>query len=192
MSVYNSLNDKALLDAIRQDDEKAFAALFDRYWNKAHVITYSKVRSRDVTEEIVQDIFITLWDKRASVNINNISSYLCTSIKNKAINYIEHNIVQKKYWDYYKSFIPSSESSTEQLMDYNSLMEEIETGLNQLPEKNKKVFELNRLEGRSIPEIAKILDLSEKAIEYHLTKSLKQLKVYLKDFVLLIFLYNNL
>ncbi len=189
MSDYNSYNDKELLSAIRTDDEKAFAELFDRYWPKAHLITYSKVRSREVTEEIVQDIFITLWDKRASNNINNISSYLYTAIKNKAINYIEHNIVKKKYWDYYKTFIPSGESSTEQLMDYNSLMEAIETGLNQLPEKTKKVFELNRLEGRSIPEIAKILDLSEKAIEYHLTRSLKQLKMYLKDFVLLILFF---
>jgi RNA polymerase sigma-70 factor (ECF subfamily) len=55
-----------------------------------------------------------------------------------------------------------------------------------LPNKTKTVFQLNRLEGRSIPEIAAALNLSEKAIEYHLTRSLKKLRVHLKDFILIL------
>lgn len=55
-----------------------------------------------------------------------------------------------------------------------------------LPQKTKKVFQLNRLEGRSVPEIANVLNLSEKAIEYHLTRSLKHLRVHLKDFMVLV------
>ena len=178
-----------LFAAIQQDDEKAFAELFKRYWSKAHIITYSKVRSKEVTEEIVQDIFMTLWDKRTTLVINNVSSYIFTAVKNKSINYIESCLVKQKYWDYYKTFIPQSESTTQYEVDYNALLDAIENGLHNLPEKSKKVFQLNRLEGRSITEIANILNLSEKAIEYHLTRSIKQLKMYLKDFVLILTFY---
>lgn len=174
------------MEAIRQDDEKAFAELFNRHWRKAHMMAYSKVHNKHVTEEIVQDLFITLWDKRASLSIQNISSYFYTSIKNKSLNYIESCVVRKKYWEHYKTFAPQSEESTDNIIEYNELLEAIEQGMEHLPKKTKRIFQLNRLEGRSISEIAKLLNLSEKAIEYHLTISLKQLRLHLKDSTILI------
>ena len=65
---------------------------------------------------------------------------------------------------------------------YDDLSEAVEQAVNKLPEKSREVFRLSRLEGRSKKEIAKLLQLSEKAIEYHLTKSLKELRVQLKDY----------
>jgi RNA polymerase sigma-70 factor (family 1) len=186
LSLYTNYSEEKLLEAIRQSDEKAFAELFNRYWRKAHVIAYSKVHNKQVTEEIVQDLFMTLWDKRATLAIQNINSYICTSIKNKALNYIESCIVKQKYWEYYKAFVPQAESSTEKMVEYNELMEAIEIGMEHLPKKTKRIFQLNRLEGRSISEIAKLLNLSEKAIEYHLTTSVKQLKLHIKDIMMIL------
>jgi len=186
LSRYIHYSDEKLLEAIREDDEKAFAELFNRTWKKAHTLAYSKVHDRQVTEEIVQDLFVTLWDKRASLPIHNIHSYIYTSIKNKALNYIESRIVRKKYWEYYKAFVPQSESSTEETVEYNELMKAIEEGIEHLPKKTKRIFQLNRLEGRSIAEIAKLLNLSEKAIEYHLTNSLKHLRVHMKDSIIVL------
>ena len=181
MSFYSNYTEEKLLEAIRLDDEKAFAELFNRHWHKAHVLAYSKVHSKEVTEEIVQDLFMTLWDKRATLSIHNVSSYIYASVKNKALNYIESCIVRKKYWDYYKAFVPQVEDSTEKIVNYNELLEALEHGMEHLPKKTKKIFQLNRLEGRSVSEIAKLLNLSEKAIEYHLTSSLKHLRVHLKN-----------
>jgi RNA polymerase sigma-70 factor (family 1) len=186
LSLYTNYSEEKLLEAIRQNDEKAFAELFNRYWRKAHVIAYSKVHNKQVTEEIVQDLFMTLWDKRATLVIHNINSYICTSIKNKALNYIESCIVKQKYWEYYKAFVPQAESSTEKMVEYNELMEAIESGMEHLPKKAKRIFQLNRLEGRSISEIAKLLNLSEKAIEYHLTTSVKHLKLLIKDSIVIL------
>ncbi len=186
LSFYCNYSEEKLLEAIRQDDEKAFAELFNRYWHKAHVMAYSKVRHKQVTEEIVQDLFMTLWDKRASLSIHNISSYIFTSIKNKSLNYIESCIVRKKYWEYYKAFVPQTEESTDKIVEYNELMEAIEQGMEHLPKKTKRIFQLSRLEGRSVSEIAKLLNLSEKAIEYHLTNSLKHLRLHLKDSIVTI------
>ncbi len=184
MSNYTSHTDDRLLSAIQVDDEKAFSELFERYWRKAHRMANTKVHSKEIAEEIVQDLFITLWDKRSSLHIHNFSSYLYTTIKNKSLNYIEACIVREKYWNYYRAFVPKFEESTEKAVAYDELVEAIESEVNLLPEKSRKVFRLNRLEGHSIPEIAITLNLSEKAIEYHITRSLKQLRLHLKDFIL--------
>jgi RNA polymerase sigma-70 factor (ECF subfamily) len=84
----------------------------------------------------------------------------------------------------YKNFIPRQENLTEQTVEFNELLAAIEKRMEYLPEKSKKVFRLNRLEGHSITEIANALNLSEKAIEYHLTRSLKELRLHLKDFII--------
>ena len=189
MPHFSTHTDQELLQAIRHDDEKAFAELFKRHWRKVHALAYARVRSREVTEEIVQDLFISLWDKRATQSIQHLSSYLYQAVKFKALNYIESRLVQEKYWNYYKNFIPQKEDATEIAVQYDDLMEAIEHGMQQLPEKSQKVFRLNRLEGHSITEIARLLNLSEKAIQYHLTQSVKKLRLHLKNYMLSILIF---
>ena len=139
MSDNTNYTEEGLLASIRMDDEKAFKELFKKYWRKAHRMAYAKVRSKEIAEEIVQDIFTTLWDKRATLQINNFSSYLFTTVKNKSLNYIQACLVRKKYWDYYKQFIPQYEESTEKAVAYNELVEAIEHEMILLPEKSEKV-----------------------------------------------------
>lgn len=176
--------DQDLLKAIREDDVKAFNELFRRYWRQVHAMAHARVRSREITEEIVQELFISLWTKRADLFINNIRSYLYQAVKFKALNYIDSKLVQEKYWTYYRNFLPKEENEIEAVLDYNGLIEDIERGMNQLPEKSKRVFRLHRIEGWSIPEIANLLNLSEKAIQYHIAQSVKKLRVHLKNYIL--------
>lgn len=154
-------------------------------------MAYPRVRSEEVTAEIVQDLFISIWDKRASLSIKHLPSYFHAAVKNKALNYIEAQLVRKNYWDYYKKFVSERENATENTVEFDALMEAIETGMESLPEKSKKVFKLNRLEGRSISEIADTLNLSEKAIQYHITQSVKKLRLHLKDYIVSIILLLN-
>jgi RNA polymerase sigma-70 factor (ECF subfamily) len=175
--------DEEILALIRVGDRAAFNALYDKYWKKIYRIAYSKVGSREVAEEIVEDFFIKLWLKRETLVINNFFPYLFTSIKNRCLNYIEEKTTQDRHWQYYSQFIPVSEETTSKSVAFNNLMEAIHGGMDQMPEKSKKVFELHKMEGKSIKEIAAQLNLSEKAIEYHLTNSLKKLRIYLKEFI---------
>jgi RNA polymerase sigma-70 factor (ECF subfamily) len=181
---YSTRNDRELLDAIRHDDERAFSELYQRYAKEVYKMAYYRVRSRQTAEEIVQNLFIALWDKRSTLSINNVSSYFFTAVKNRALNIIESLIVHKKYWDYYKNHIPSQENVTERTIEFNELLEAIEKQVAYLPEKPKIVFTLNRLEGRSTHEIARILNLSNKTVQYHLTRSLKELRLHLKHYTL--------
>ena len=186
MKSYSANKDQELLHAIRHDDEVAFAELFRRYGKVIYKMAHSRVRSKVAAEEIVQNLFISLWDKRATLSIDNITSYFFIAVKHRVLNSLESQIVHKKYWDYYKNFIPSQGNFTEETVEYDELVEAIEKRIEHLPEKSKKVFQLSQFEGHSIAEIANALKLSEKAIQYHLTRSIKELRLHLKDFILLL------
>lgn len=183
MRAYSTYTDQELLNAIRDDDQVAFAELFARYGKVVYRMAHSRLRTRAAAEEIVQNLFTSFWDNRHTVSVKNISSYFFIAVKHKVLNIVESQIVQKKYWDYYKKFIPREENATERAVEFNELLTAIEEKMNRLPEKSKEVFKLNRLEGHSIAEIANSLNLSEKAIQYHLTRSLKELRLHLKDYI---------
>ena len=184
----STYSDDELLSAIRQDDEKAFAELVKRYWKQVHAMTYARVHSLDATQEIVQNLFISLWDKRTTLSIRHLPSYLSVATRNRVLNYIDSQLTQRRHWDYYKQFISQQADVTDHDVKVNELMEALECGLNDLPEKSKKIFRLHQLEGLSISEIARSLNLSEKAIQYHITQSTKRLKLHLKDYMFTVFI----
>jgi RNA polymerase sigma-70 factor (family 1) len=183
----STYSDDELLSAIRQDNEKAFEELVKRHWQPVHAMTYARVRSLDATQEIVQNLFISIWDKRTTLSIRHLPSYLNAAIKNRVLNYIESQLTHRRHWDYYKQFIAQHDHVTENDVQANELMEALEYGMNELPEKSKKIFRLHQLEGVSISEIARSLNLSEKAIQYHITQSTKRLRLHLKDYMLTIY-----
>lgn len=184
MKYLSRYSDEFLLKRIACDDEKAFEELFDRYWEKAHSIAFSKLRSKEVTQEIVHDIFLAFWQRRHALDIKNFSHYLQVSVKYRAITYIHKELLQKKYFDDYRETAQIEDEETLRTVEYNDLMKALEEGVSVLPEKTQEVFRLNRLEGRSVSEIARLLNLSEKAIEYHITRSRKELRLHLKDFLI--------
>ncbi len=132
-----SYSDDELLSAIRHDDEKAFAEFFERYWKQVHGMTYAMVPSMDATQEIVQNIFISLWDNRTTLSISHLPSSLQAATKNCVLNYIDSQRIHTRHSD--KS------------------MEALERVMNDLPEKPKKIFRLHELEGLSIVEIVRCL-----------------------------------
>ncbi len=189
MIFLKTLSDNQLLEYLRKGYEKAFDELFDRYWSKSFDIAFDKVKSKEQAEEIVQDVFMDLWSKKDSLDIKNFSHFLFASIKYQSINKIRSKLVEHKYWDYYKHFVALTENVTDNTVRFNNLLEVIDEKLTKLSPKSKKVFYLSRLEGHSVKEIATKLSLSEKAIEYHISRSLKELKIYLKEFILALILF---
>jgi DNA-directed RNA polymerase specialized sigma24 family protein len=101
----SSYSDDELLSAIRQDDEKAFAELFERYWKQVHTVTYAWVLSMDATQEIVKNVFISLWEQRATLSTSHLPSYLNAEIKNCALNYMDSQLTHIQRLDYCKKFI---------------------------------------------------------------------------------------
>ena len=175
-------NESQLLADLRKGSVAAFETIFKRHWESLYRSARAKLGSHDEAEEVIQTIFSGLWEKRASLLITNLTWYLNTALRNRVLNIIRDKIPQERYWNYYKTFIPRHEDMTDQVVAFDELNDAVELAVKSLPEKSRQVFKLSRLEGRSNAEIATLLQVSEKAIEYHLTKSLKELRVHLKDF----------
>jgi RNA polymerase sigma-70 factor (ECF subfamily) len=124
--------------------------------------------------------------------IHDLTNYLFAASRRRVLNHVRSKSVREKYADYYRSFSEFEETVTEKAVHYEELTNEVEKVLRRLPEKTQQVFRLNRLEGYSIDEISDYLKLPKRTIGYHLTKSLKEFRVYLKDFILLLFLFIKL
>ena len=131
---------------------------------------------------MVQELFLSLWTRRAEVVIKRLDLYLAVAIKNQVYTFFKSQLSYRKYQEYllFKELEESPDGN--QILNFKELTSAIEKALNRLPEKSAEVFRRSRYENQPVKEIAKHLNLSEKAVEYHLTKSLKFLKDTLKSY----------
>jgi RNA polymerase sigma-70 factor (ECF subfamily) len=178
--------EKHLLQGLQNGDKTAFYEIFERYWDALYNAAYIRLRSHAEAEEIVQELFVTLWDKRHTLKIDNLPVYLHVAVRKRVLNTIRRKITEQKYWDYCSGFFSTMHNTTEDMICFDELSHEIEEAVNRLPERSRQVFKLNKLEGKPVAEIAKFLKLSERSIEYDLARSLKAVRLHLKDYILLI------
>jgi len=181
---YRLLADEVLLQLLKISDALAFKELYLRYWKNLYNSALNKINSKEIAEDIVQTVFTDLWDKREKHAIQNISAYLETSVKYQVINYIKSVISKKAHLSTIGEKQKAEENNTDLLLLVQELNTAIDKAINELPQKTQTIFRLSRLEQHSNKEISLIMNLSEKAVEYHITQSLKSLRFYLKDFIL--------
>jgi len=182
-------SDLDLVSALRDGNHEALTEIFRRHWRPLYITAYYKLRSHELAEEIVQDLFTELWEKRDRLfaggeSEQHLTAYLNRAVKNKILNHIRRLVYDKKYWDYCKQYLPVSESSAHQLAEYNDLQEQLNAAINQLSDKTKEIFVLHKIKGVPVVKISKQLNLSEKAVGYHLTKSVRELRMHLRDFII--------
>lgn len=180
---YELLADETLLDLLRADDTFAFKEIYRRYWERLYYKALRKINSREVAEDIVQTVLVDLWDRRISHNIQYINSYLEASVKYQVINYIKAAISKKIHLSAFGERQGTEQSDGDLLLLTRELNTAIDRAIRQLPQKTQTVFRLSRFERHSNKDISRIMGLSEKAVEYHITQSLKTLRLHLKNFM---------
>jgi RNA polymerase sigma-70 factor (family 1) len=178
--VLKHLSDEYLVERLQQADPLAFEEIYERYWAVLYRTAYHKLSSKSVAEELVQDLFATLWQKRSSIKISTgLAQYLFGAIRNNVISYIRRCAVQDKY----RTDQSVSTNDTEWEVAYNELAARLERALGELPEKTQAVFAMSRYDELPVAEIARLLKFSQKGVEYHLTKALKHLRSHLQHFL---------
>jgi RNA polymerase sigma-70 factor (ECF subfamily) len=186
---YSIIHDDHLLRLLKASDEGALREIYLRYWKELYITTLKKLRSREVAEELVQNVIVSIWDKREISSIRNLEGYLKMAIRYQVINFIKGKIHHEKN---HSDIIPvetADQFKGESGLLARELSEAIDNATKQLPEKTRLVFRLSRYEEHSVKEIARSMNISEKAVEYHITKSLKILRLHLKDFIFLLPLF---
>jgi RNA polymerase sigma-70 factor (family 1) len=173
----DSYTDEQLTGHLRKGDMWAFEAVYHRYWTKLYAFAYHQIGVKEDAEQVVHDVFEYLWVRRSAVEIHHLGVYLMVATKHTISKFIRSQITFRKYQEYLifqQMHLGSSpQSEAEASVQFGELAKAVDEALKQLPDRTAQVFRMSRLERRSHREIADSLGLSEKAIEYHVTKSLK-------------------
>lgn len=175
-------DDKELYLKLKLGDERAFQSLFRKYYPAMCHFARQFLNDRELAEETVQDMFVKVWEKRESLNIeSSVKHYLFRSVRNHCLNQIQHEKIKKQYAN---RILESAqhEISTEQYFLEVDLIDRIEKSINSLPPKRKEIFRLSREQGLKYKEIAETLDISVKTVEAQMGQALKFLREELKDY----------
>lgn len=174
---------KNLLYEISDGDFNAFSKFYNIYFHKVNNFTKYFIKSNEICEEIISDVFLTIWNLRNNIsNIENIEAFLFTITKNKSYNYINQN--KKPYTFIDNIFIEISDfNNPENIMLTNEMQKIINIAINKLPEKCKIIFLMSREENLTYKDIGKILSISEKTVNNQIVMAIKKLHFILKDYI---------
>ncbi len=173
--------DQILFKEIKKGNNEAFERLFKKYYASITNFTASLVRDSTVAEEIAQEIFIYIWEKRAKIELHTgIKSYLFSSAKNKSINYLKLELPKHQATTDIEN-IRNLQTPIIASNDTELLKKKIQHAIDSLPDKCKNIFVLSRYGGLTYKEIAEDLDISVKTVENQMSIALKKLKELLKD-----------
>ncbi len=175
------LTDEELLLLLETDDESGLKLIYDQYWEQLYLAAFSILRDADPCKDIVQDVLLQLWIRRAKVKIDSLKSYLFTAVRYKVLSHIKSASSRKV-------FIEPEE--LEKLAGFNLMKDRLneqdiekllEEGVALLPKRCQEVFLLSRMEHLSNKEIANRMGISVKTVEAQMSIALKQLRIVMGE-----------
>lgn len=165
-------------------DEKSFRELYERYWEKVYTVCYNHIRQQEIAQGMVQDIFRSLWERKDSLEINTApEKYLARAAKFKVFEHIRNIQLRKEHLEKATAGQPRYTHNTESEIMYNNLRSRVSLLVENLPEKCQRVFRLSREEGFTNKEIANMLSITERAVEYHIARALHALRIHLREYL---------
>lgn len=191
---YDEFSDDELTTLLKTGEAAAFEEIYNRYWKKMFYSACRIVKSTEIAEEITQDVFLLLWTKRETLNIVSLNHYLAAMLRYE----VYRSLAKLKKQEVYENEIRNTSTPfilIEKDIENKLLLEIITTLTNRLSEKCRLVFQYNKLEDRSLPDICEELQISPKTAEAHLTKALKVVRASLSgsvNFILQIIIITQL
>lgn len=167
------------VDSIKSGDQAAFEKLFNHYCQQLINFTRRYVFDKQISENIVQDVFVNVWQRHSNLDPEKeIKTYLYTAARNEALKHIRHLNVEKRSYDRIVESYPETKHDLE--LEGRELNDSINKAIDELPEKCKEIFKLNRFENLKYAEIAEVLNISVKTVETQMGRALKKLRQQLK------------
>ena len=150
--------------------------------NKLYNFAFSYLKSEDDTLDLIQNVFINVWDKRKSLKKDtNLEAYLFTITKNAVISLFRKKTQEKTYLEHLRHTVVLSEDNTEDQYDYELLYTKIQNLIEELPEQRKRIFKMSKEKELSNKEIAEALNISVKTVEDHKSKAKRFIKKRLEQ-----------
>lgn len=163
-----------LVKKIREGDKDAFERLFHKYYARLCVFSNTYVKSIDTSRDVVQDVYIKIWDNRENFFITqSLKAYLYQAVRNQSLNYLEKNRQKLRLQENLSRQRELESDENEVELNTEELTEKIWRLVDQLPERRRTIFILYRKHGLSYKEIGEVMDIKRKTVENQMGRSLK-------------------
>lgn len=158
-------------------DPKDFENIYTLHWEKLYAFCFRMTRDEYISQNIVQDIFTNLWERRTDLHVLSVENYLFRAAKNQVLKEyrkkrFDTTIIEEKFEDYFIDHIPVMESE---------LLDKLYALLENLPEKRKEILVMNKIKEMGIEQIATELNLSKQTVKNQISAALKQLKFHASE-----------
>jgi RNA polymerase sigma-70 factor, ECF subfamily len=179
----NSHTDEQLFTMIKQGEEKGLEILFRKYYTLLCNKIFSITQDKDISEDIIQQLFIKVWESREKIEIqSSVIAYLSTSGRNMALNWLKSNQRKNNNENSLAGITNEEDHSSQVILEGKELQLLIHQAIDNLPEKRKEIFKLSRFEMLTYKEIAERLDISVKTVEAQMGKALSTLREFLSEY----------
>lgn len=175
------IKDTELLEALKQGDDQAFNILFSRYWKQIYAVAYHRLRDEQDADDLVQELFISLWERRADIVIkSNIENYLMGAIKFKIISRIRIQAVKADVFEELKKRMYEIEQQGDELIDHDLLEETLNDAMHGLNGNVKTAF-IMRSDNMSVRDIAVQMDLKEQTVRNYIAIAVEHMRAAVKQ-----------
>ncbi len=181
------ITDHGLVESIKSSNQGVFELVFKYYYSGLVVYADQIIKDLVISEDIVQSVFMKLWETRETIEIRSFRSYFIQCVKNRCIDHLRSQQVKQRF----DNRIPEAANLVigEDLWTKNELNELIERAVDNLPPRCREIFLMSRFENLKIAEIAEKLKISKRTVETQISKALKILRVKLVDYLSILVLY---
>lgn len=179
-----------IVEKIRTGDEYAYRDLFKTYYKTLVKNARRFVQDTQIAEDIVEDVFLNIWNKRAQLNITvSVKAYLFQMVRNHSLNYLKGKKLAPAD-EFYLNISLKSNISADEEVNVNEIKEHIQKAIAELPDRSRSVFTMHRYDNLKYSEIAEALKITEGTVETHMVRALKFLRKKL-SFLLSVFTILN-
>ena len=175
--------DSVLWKEVQENNSKAFALLFKRYWSAAFTSAFVYLKDKGACADLVQDIFLSIWEKRHHLAIDSFKPYLQASARYHVYRFMRAKKISPMFYtdDFSKMTLETAFMIQSPEVSTFELQKEIDQFLVKLPKRCQEIFCLSRRENLSNDEIAARLEISKRTVENQLTYALREIRILLKD-----------
>lgn len=173
------LSEALIVNEIKNGNQQVYKSLFEQYFSSLVKFAYSFVYDEDVCKDIVQEVFVVLWDQRKKNNIKSLKWYLYTAVRNKCLTYLRNVNIKDKHSVYIIDYFMSHRTDDQSIEP--ELLKEVRDAIEKLPTEMRKIFELKYLHDLTMNDIAEDLNISLSTVKTQLTRAKKKLRVQLSN-----------
>jgi len=187
--LYTTLTDHQLVEKMKGGDRTAFTTIYHRYWKEVFGEAYKRLQDKSSAEDILQNVFASIWDRREKTDIKNLRSYLYGAIRNQVFRQIHKSDRYVHFYDPLESMMISPIRSDHNIIR-DDLSDILMAWIDTLPHKRREIFILHYKNQLSVPEIAIRLGITHKTVYNQLNNCVKDLKWKLTRYYTLLILIS--